>query len=271
MKNYLILVDLEGIHGVVGEEYKGFGKSSFDYDIATANAVKEINVCVKALFEEGADNVYVWDNHGAGTNLDFSLIDPRAKKVDFPYTPLVRLDFLKELDICANLFIGYHAMEGTLGGVLAHTYDSGANQYYKFNGKAMGEYEMDSILSAAYGVPAIFAASDTACVKQMKDATPDVVTVITKHGLSRNKAEFRDEAVVLDEIYKGVKLAVNTPHKLIDFTFPCQIEVRYTRMEWAETYYKRNREQYGLDVSYVEDCHTVTAEIKNTFELKLFF
>ena len=125
MKNYLILLDLEGVHGVVGEPYKGLEPDCADYFVATENAVKEINAVVKALFEEGADNVYVWDNHGSGTNIDFSKVDKRAKKAIFNYTPTTRMDFIKDLNLTANIFLGYHSMEGSLNGVLAHTYDSG--------------------------------------------------------------------------------------------------------------------------------------------------
>ena len=59
MKNYLINVDMEGIHGVVGERYRGMDPGIADYHIATENSIKEINAAVKALFEGGADNVYV--------------------------------------------------------------------------------------------------------------------------------------------------------------------------------------------------------------------
>ncbi len=271
MKNYLISVDLEGIHGIVGEPYKGLGGALEDYKLATENAVKEINVACKALFEEGADAVYVWDNHGGGSNLDFSKIDSRAIKLEPSKKPTERLDFLKGIDVCGNIFLGYHAREGTLGGVLAHTYSSVAIQYYKFNGKSLGEYEMDSVFAAQYGVPPIFAASDDICVQQMKEFTPDLTTAVTKVALGRNAAEFIDEEKVLREIYGGVKKAVNSSAELPEFSFPCRLEVRYTRMEDAEVYYKRNRDEYGLNVEYVDnDCHVLSCEINNPFEMKLF-
>ncbi len=270
MKNYLISVDMEGIHGVVGEEYKGFNATCKDYPIATANAVKEINTVIAALIEEGADNIYVWDNHGGKDNIDFSMVHEKAIKITTPNPPLKRLDFLKDLNICGNIFLGYHAREGTLNGVLAHTYSSADNQYYKLNGKQVGEFEMDSIFAAEYGVPSIFFASDDVCVNQIKESHPDIETVITKIGKGRNAATFIDEATVLKNIYNGVKRAVNRVNKTIDFSFPCELEVRYTRMEWAETYYKRNNTEYGINVQYGEDCHVLKTTIHNPFELKLF-
>ena len=72
---YLIAVDLEGIGGVVGEPYKTLTESR-DYKISTENAAREINSAVKALFDNGATKVAVWDNHGGKNNLDFSKISP---------------------------------------------------------------------------------------------------------------------------------------------------------------------------------------------------
>lgn len=34
---------------------------------------------VRALFDEGADEVIVWDNHGSGVNLDYDLLDARCR------------------------------------------------------------------------------------------------------------------------------------------------------------------------------------------------
>ena len=53
---YLISVDLEGVHGVVGEPYKSLTRAS-DFDTAVENAYFEINTAVKALFDNGADKV----------------------------------------------------------------------------------------------------------------------------------------------------------------------------------------------------------------------
>ena len=266
MKNYLINVDMEGIHGVVGERNKGMDPGIADYHIATENSVKEINAAVKALFEGGADNVYVWDNHGAGDNIDFSKVDPRAKKVVIKNSPLTRLDWAKDLDLTAVLYLGYHAMDGTPG-VLAHTYCSSSIQYYKFNGKALGEFDMDCIFS---GAPAIFAAADDVCLKQMLDTYPEIETVVTKIAKGRNSAEFIDSDTVVNNIYEGVKRALKKPLVPYKFTFPCTIEARYTRMEFAEDLYLRNKNEFGLDVKYGDDIHILICEIKNETELKMF-
>ena len=94
-KQYLVAVDLEGIHGVVGEPYKKLTASA-DYFNAVKNATKETNAVVKGLFDGGAELVAVWDNHGNGKNLDFSKIDSRVIRVENPpMEKYERLSFAK--------------------------------------------------------------------------------------------------------------------------------------------------------------------------------
>lgn len=269
MKNYAIFLDLEGVHGVVGIPNDGLGDIP-DYYIATYTAVTEVNAAVKALFDEGADNVYVWDNHGGGNNIDFSRVDKRAKKIEIVNNPLTRIDFIESLDLSGVVYLGYHAREGTLNAVLAHTYSSSDIQYYKFNGKPFGEFDMDCVFCSHYGVPALFAAGDDICINQMLENSPHIQTAITKIALGRNKAQYLDDGKVLQDIYDGVRKSVHTKHDLYPLSFPCQIEVRYTRMELAEFYYQRNTKEFGLKVDYLEDAHTLTATIKDINELRMF-
>ena len=206
---YLIAVDLEGVHGVVGEPYQGLGRVSCpeEYQKAVAAATKEVNAAVAALFDSGATKVCVWDNHGGGGNLDFSLIDSRAQQVK-PDNSRPRMEFLSEHDFKGLVYIGYHCKDGTINGVLAHTFSSVNMQYYKINGQAKGELDFDTCIAGSYGVPAIFAASDDLCDQQMQECNPDTVTVITKYAKGRNKADFRDSDEVVRDIYEGVKRAV---------------------------------------------------------------
>ena len=266
---YIIAVDLEGAHGVVGEPYKGLVVDIPDYKKAVENVTKEVNAAIKALYDSGATEVDVWDNHGNLDNLDFSKVDARAKKIKPKSNGLGRLDFLAEKEYQGMLFIGYHSREGTRKGVLAHTYSSNDIQYYKLNGKAIGEFDFDSILAAAFGVPTIFLSSDDVCVKQFQETHLQAVTAITKIGKGRNQAEFLPVSEVLEDIYNGVCEAVKKEITVEKPTFPYVIEVRYTRMEYAESVYEKLRAE-GLLVEYGEDAHVLTATIGNINELRMF-
>jgi len=265
---YLIAVDLEGIHGVVGEPNVGLLRSLADYAVAVEGAVAEINAAVQALFDSGATKVFVWDNHAGGGNIDFSKVDSRAEQL-IPEKGQPRLEFCKEHCFAGILYLGYHSKEGTLGGVLAHTYNSSAIQYMKVNGKQLGELDFDSNIAGGFGVPALFAASDDICVKQMAECNPDTVTVITKYAKGRNAAEFRTREEVVKDIYEGVKLAVGKKVRSVTFTFPCTYEIRYTRMEMAAWIYESMRERL-LDLRYGEDAHTLQVTLRNIDDLRPF-
>jgi hypothetical protein len=92
-------------------------------------------------------------------------------------------------------------MEGTLGGVLAHTMNGREHQFYKINGKYIGEIDIDASIAAERGMPSIFfVGGDLAC-KQAKATVPEIVTVTTKKEISRNEAEFRNN----DELFADIK------------------------------------------------------------------
>ena len=141
-KRILFALDLEGVNNVVGEPYRGLEKDTPQWHVAKRQAALEINAAAEALLAAGAEKVGLWDNHAGGGNIDASMIDSRISLI-FCDNNLPRMYFADgEYDcIC---FFGYHAMEGTLGGVLAHTMSSKTVQYYKLNGDYIGEVDMDA-------------------------------------------------------------------------------------------------------------------------------
>ena len=263
----MIAVDLEGVHGVVGEEMKGLGSSPEEYEKAVEAATIEINAAASALFDNGATDVYVWDNHGGKDNLDFSKIHSRVKKLEVDRSK-PRMSFMKDYPFAGLLFIGYHAKEGTLG-VLAHTYNSTQNQYLKVNGKQLGEFDFDACFAGEYGAPAIFAAGDDVFLAQALESCPTLATVVTKYAKGRNAAEFRLRVDVEKEIYEKVKMAMKGNHRAIQFTFPCQFEVRYTRMERAAHLLKTLEGQLP-DLRYGEDSHVLQVTANGVADLKKF-
>ena len=270
MKKYFISVDLEGVHGAVGEPYIGFVKSVFDYPKAIESVVLEINTAVRALFNGGADEVYVWDGHGGGNNFDPALIDPRAKQIltSSVYSPQ-RFDCLKDQNFDGVIFIGYHAREGT-GGVLAHTYTSVNNQYIKINGVPYGEFELDCCSIGALGVPALFACADDVALSQIQAFAPEIVTVITKYAKGRNSAIFREREDVLKDIYEGVQKAMHLQGIPRTFNYPCDFEIRYTRMEYAASQLQSIAPKLPC-VKYGEDLHVLKATLRDVNDLRLFF
>ena len=272
MKMYervLILIDMEGVGGVVGDPYSGLVKGCEQYKIATEQGIREINAAAEALFEKGAKKVGVWDNHGGGSNMDPSRLDPRITYIT-PDPSDPRLSFAKNEYDCVSFF-GYHAMEGTLGGVLAHTMSSASVQHYKLNGKYIGEVDMDSFIAAEYGIPSVFfAAGDIACA-QAKRILPHIVTVTTKKELSRNEAVFRDNNELLSDIRSGIASAIEGDAEARKLSFPAVFEKSFKRVEDAAKYLTRLKSrgilcEHPEDEILGRDAHTVVSTVNSISE-----
>lgn len=275
MLNFLIAVDMEGGHGVQGEKYTGqepyyaIGKGTDEYTKALISATSEVNEAVKALFDSGADNVYIWDNHGAKDNLFMELVDSRAIKVNPPKEMKSRLGFLADIGVKGIIFLGYHSKAGSFNGIMSHTYNSKEIQFIKINGKQVGELDIDGTIAAVYGVPALFAASDDVCVGQVKEYDERIETVITKIGRGRTSAEYRPAEVVLSEIYEGVKRAAGKNYPPVKAEFPMDVEIRYTRVELAEYCLSIKKEVFGDRIFYGEDANTLKARVNDVDELRI--
>ena len=264
---YLIAVDLEGIHGVVGDRYETLTASK-DYPLAVEGAVLEVNTAISALFDEGAELVAVWDNHGGIVNIPKDKIDERAVHINAK-GERYRFDFAKNYGFDALLFIGYHSREGTKGGVLAHTYNSTAIQYARLDGKDIGELFVDSYIAASHGFLPIFVASDDKGVLEAKEIRSDIRSVITKYGKGRNCADLLPREEVLTAIYEEVRAAakLNSPCEL-SLMQTATLEVRYTRCERAEDKLERARLE-NIPVSYGEDSHTLIFKITAANQIPL--
>ncbi len=258
---YLVAVDLEGIHGVVGEPFLGL-TASFDYSTACANAVLEINSLVSALFDNGATKVVVWDNHGNGKNINFNLVDKRAIRADVTGNRR-RMDFAQNYNFEKIFFVGYHSMEGTLNGVLAHSYSSVDIQYIKVNGTEVGEYEIDSWIAGNFDIAPAFASSDNVALNQIAKVHPNIVTVATKIATGRNSADFLPPQRVLQDIYNGGAKAVGATVCPIKLEGTVNVEVRFTRTEYAKKVLDKVLANGDATVCYGNDAHVLLFEAKN--------
>lgn len=267
-KRILLALDLEGVNNVKGVPYEALSKGTDEWKIAKKQGALEINAAARALFRAGAERVDLWDNHGGGHNIDKADLDPRVDLLD-PDLTLPRMYFADDYDcVC---YFGYHAMEGTLGGVLAHTMSSKTVQFYKLNGKYIGEIDMDAYIAASHLKPSVFfAGGDIAC-SQAKRAVESIITVTTKHEISRNEAEFRDNDELFAEIGEKIVKAVLSEHGYKTLAFPARFEKSFKRVEDAAKYLDRLQKKsikadYLSDEVLGKDAHTVVSTVRDIFE-----
>ncbi|WP_305043249.1 M55 family metallopeptidase [Geoalkalibacter sp.] len=237
---FMIAVDCDGPACVVGEPGRALSDSR-DMGFAREQATRETDAAARALFDAGAEKVVVWDNHGVGANLVFDRLDRRCEvllgagfKRRFP-----------QLDetYAGVLMIGYHAMEGTPGAVLAHTYSPGAYRAIRVHGETVGEMALDAAVAGEWGVPPIFVASDDLGCREALSIMPWIETVATKQGFGRNCAFSKHPAVAEEQIYLGVRRAVARLDEMRPLTFAHPVRVEIEFKKWFQACKARVRRQ----------------------------
>ena len=233
MKKFLVAVDIEGVAlGIC--TFEGTIETTQNVAMAKLQATREAAAAVSALYDSGADEVVVWDNHSRGSNLDYDLLDERCK-IAMGGSVNMRFPCLDE-SYSGIVLIGYHAMGSHPNAVAAHTYSASSFQHVKINGVEYGEAGIDAAIAGLKGVPVIFLSGDDMVIEETTKIMPWLETVETKKSLSYTRIISKHPKAVVKEIYEGVKKAYTRLGEMKPYVVktPCELEVRYRRVENAE-------------------------------------
>ncbi len=181
-KKIMILTDMEGVDGIFDEEQQCVPNKSPRWEESRKLLTGETNAAVDGLFEAGATDVVIWDGHWSGENLSTLDIHPRARLLTGPG---VSRGFEFDSSYSAMIFVGQHAMAGAENGVLGHTESPEGIQNMWVNNKLVGEIGLEVMHAAAFGIPTIMLAGDTAACAEIRDLIPSVECAEVKSGVSR--------------------------------------------------------------------------------------
>jgi len=200
MKIYIV-TDLEGISGIDSMEMMQTDSPQYDYCLRRLMA--DTNTAVDGAFTGGADEVAVWDGHSKGTNFIPGMLDSRALKIGGK--------FVESLDISfdAIMFVGTHAMAGTLNGFLDHTQNSKRWYNYYVNGRKTGEIGQWGIIAGHYDIPVIMVSGDQAACVEAGQFFGPVECAVVKYGIGRNKAMLVDEEEALKRIREAARKSIS--------------------------------------------------------------
>ena len=158
MKSVFIVTDLEGTAGVVSFAEQSYPDGRY-FDAAKRLATAEVNAAVEGLLAAGVEDILVWDGHGAGGLIFEELHEAVRLLHGRPMPPWSRLEsVIRRYEAVA--MIGQHAMAGTLTGNQNHTQNSRTVDYYKLNGRPIGEIAQVALYFGALGLPLIFLSGD---------------------------------------------------------------------------------------------------------------
>lgn len=178
-----MLTDLEGVAGVVSFEQQSYADAKY-LDNARRLLTGEVNAAAEGLFAAGATEILVVDGHGAGgiwfedLHPDVTLCHGRGHVL-----PLFTAEQLGSYDAAG--MIGQHAMAGIATGNQNHTQSSYSIDYYKLNGKPIGETAQFTLMCGAFGVPLIYFAGDKDGCDEAAELVKGLPTTAVKQGLAR--------------------------------------------------------------------------------------
>ena len=248
---FMVAVDLEGVACAVSTVGDTLSTSP-NYAFACKQAVREANAAARALFDAGADQVVIWDNHGEGVNLDYDAIDERCD-IALGVCVAGRWPLLDE-SYDGVLLVGYHAMDSTPAAAIAHTYASTLYQAVTIDGRLVGEMQIDAMLAGQVGVPVIFVSSDEAGVRQAEEWMPWIESVATKKAMAFHRAVSLHPKRACEAIYKGVQRAYArlAEMKTLTCPSPCRMEVRFKTLEEAQraNFRDMNGQPFGFADAY---------------------
>lgn len=201
-----ISADMEGVSGIAGAPDVVRGEP--EYERGTELLHGDVNAAIEGACAGGATEVLVNDSHSSMRNLDRAGLDDRATLIRGGTKPRSMMQGL-DSDHDVAFFVGYHAMAGTAGAVLNHTFFGSKLLRLRVNGAEAGELGWNARLAAAEGVPVGLVTGDDHTAAEARDElgeTPETVAV--KTGIDRFTAECPPPAVSQAAIRDGAERAV---------------------------------------------------------------
>jgi D-amino peptidase len=211
-----VLCDLEGAAGVVDFETQSYSTGRYN-DQARHLATLEVNALIDGALEGGATEVVVLDGHGSG-GISIEHVHPEARVIfGRPITAPWGLD---DGGYGAVLLYGHHAMAGTPGGVLCHSWSSRTIASCRLNGDPIGEIGFNIALAGEFDIPTVFISGDRAAAEEARRYVPETEAVIVKEGLSRTSAVTLAPAKARDLIRTGAERAVRRRAEVPPYKVP---------------------------------------------------
>ena len=235
MKIY-VSVDMEGISGVFGWEQTGRDGINPEYEKARHLYTQDTNAVVEACKENGVEKVVVMDGHNGGYNFIIEELHPDGEYIIGHSRRDILSGFDKSFD--GVILLGFHAMAGTLCGILDHTQSSTTWFNYFINGKKMGEVGQEAVMAGGLGVPIILVTGDKVVGKEAKQLLGDVETVAVKEGLSRNCARIIAPAKARQMIKEGVARAIKRLKEFKPYVVkpPIEVKIEFQNTDIADGY-----------------------------------
>lgn len=210
---FFILTDLEGVAGT-DSFTQTRTRDPAPKEGSMRQLTREVNACaagIRAVYPDAV--IDVWDGHDTGGLLPEELVGVNCIGRTPPSKPYYHL-----AGYAAMLFVGQHAMAGTIDAPLNHTYSSTSVMYYRLNDVFIGEFGARALVAGMQSVPTIFLSGDDKAVLEAKMFIPEIETVATKQGKGIESAIHLDPEEACLRIQEGAMRAVQRLEEIPPFT-----------------------------------------------------
>jgi D-amino peptidase len=221
-------VDMEGIAGV--NHPAPTGQKHDRYPMAVDLMIGETNAAIEGALEGGATDVLVNDSHGEMYNLLPDRVHQAARVLQGQKPWSMVAGAGPDAGFGVALFVGYHARAGHPTGTIAHTY-SGAPVETRLDGRPTGEYGLNAVALAAWGIPVALVAGDDALAAEVEAWLPWAERVVVKAAAGGRAAASVHPSIAMDLVRAGaeraVRRAIAGELELLRVGPPTVIEVDY--------------------------------------------
>jgi D-amino peptidase len=181
----MIRCDMEGASGVVS--YDQVVPGSDEYAVGRSYFMSDLLALVEGLYEGGADDVVIYDEHFDGRNVDVAALPANTRLIAGkpPYKP----GCAGGLDdsFTGMILLGLHSMAGS-GELLHHSYEPDI-ACLRLNGREVGEIGVEAAIAGDFGVPTLLVVGDSAAAEEAQALMPEVRCVAVKRSLGPTSAE----------------------------------------------------------------------------------
>lgn len=244
---FFILTDLEGVAGTDSfSQTRTMDSGPEGRGPSMKQLAREVNACAEGIRQVFPDaQIDVLDGHGGGKGLFPDDLE-RCGYLDLKNgaRPHHHLE-----GYAALLFVGQHAMAGTVDAPLNHTYSSREVMYYRLNDVYIGEFGSRALVAGIQGVPTIFLAGDDKAALEAKMFIPEIETAVTKYGTGLESAIHLDLDEACRIIREGAARAVGRISEIPPYTRlkpPYRFEARYYE-PFDEGFWQRRPDYIKVD------------------------
>ncbi len=231
-----ISADIEGITGLVSwSQCSRPDGQSFDYAFARRMMSHDVNAAVRGARKAGAERILIKDSHGNSKNLLIEDLEPGVELVSGHGSRTDGMMTGVDATFGAAMLVGYHAMAGTLGGIMEHTITGGVHRLW-INGEETGEMGLSAGVAGGYGVPLVMVSSDAAGCVEAATLVPGVETAITKEGYGRYMGRLLHPSETAPLIEAAAERAVRRAAEIAPkrYAEPTTVRVEFNRAEEAD-------------------------------------